>query len=170
VPRAWGVGALLVEYPGYGRSTGLPSERSIVEAMLAAYEWALQQPGVDPKRIVAYGRSLGGGAACALAQRKPVAALILESTFTSVRAFASGYRTPGFLVRDPFDNLATVRQFKGPLLIVHGTRDEVIPVQQARDLAAAAPQSELHLLECGHNDCDKPWPLVEAFLRRNGLL
>src|SRR5262249_19220688 len=142
----------------------------IVQVMLAAYEWASQQPGVDPKRIVAYGRSLGGGAATALAKRKPVAALILESTFTSIRPMAARFRAPAFLIRDPFDNLETVRHFTGPLLILHGTHDEVIPVEHARELAAAAPQSELRLLDCGHNDCDKPWPLVRAFLTRHGLL
>ncbi len=170
VPRSWGVAALLVEYPGYGRSSGQPTQQSITAASLAAYDWAVKQPGIDPQRIVAYGRSLGGGAACVLASQRPVAALILESTFTSVRPFARSFRAPGFLVRDPFDNLSVVKTFRKPLLIVHGEHDEVIPVQHARGLAQAAPHAELHLLKCGHNDCPKPWPVVEAFLRKSGLL
>src|SRR6202008_4301022 len=129
---------LLLEYPGYGRSTGVTTQQSITAASLAAYDWATQQSGIDPKRIIAYGRSLGGGAACALATQRAVAALILESTFTSVRPFAWRFRAPGFLVRDPFDNLAVVRAFKKPLLVLHGTRDEVIPVEHGRELAAAA--------------------------------
>ena len=125
---------------------------------------------LDPGRIVAYGRSIGGGAACQLAARRPVSALILESSFTSVRPFARGFGAPGFLVRDPFDNLAAVREWRGPLLLLHGGRDDIIPPGHSKALAAAAPQAELHLLPCGHNDCPRQWPLVRAFLERHGLL
>ena len=94
-----GMGALLLEYPGYGRSGGTPSEKSITEAIVAAYDWVREQPGVDPARIVAYGRSLGGGAACALARERKVAALVLESTFTSVTTSSSTTRI--FMARSP---------------------------------------------------------------------
>jgi fermentation-respiration switch protein FrsA (DUF1100 family) len=169
-PRGWGMNVLLVEYPGYGRSGGAPSERSIRAAMLAAYDWASARPEVDPKRIVGYGRSLGGGAICALAGQRPLEALVLESTFTSVRALAKRLGVPGFLVLDPFDNLALVRGFDGPILVLHGTRDEVIPVEQGKALHAAAARSELELLGCGHNDCPRPWPRVRAFLAANALV
>ena len=59
--RAAGMAVLLVEYPGYGRSTGSPSQQSLTDAMLASYDWAKVVPGIDSTRIVAYGRSLGGG-------------------------------------------------------------------------------------------------------------
>jgi fermentation-respiration switch protein FrsA (DUF1100 family) len=169
-PRRWGVAVLLVEYPGYGRSAGHPSEATITEAVLAAYDWAQARPDVHPGRIVAYGRSVGGGPACQLAARRPVAALVLESTFTSVRVFARGFGAPAFLVRDRFDNLAVVRQYRGPVLLLHGSRDDIIDPRQSRVLAAAAPQAELHLLPCGHNDCPPPWPWLHAFLQRRGIL
>src|SRR5687767_3105476 len=98
VPRTWGIGVLLVEYPGYGRAPGSPSEQSITESVLALYGWAANHPRVDAKRIVAYGRSLGGGAAARLAVKRPVAGLILESTFTSVADFAAGYMAPAFQI------------------------------------------------------------------------
>jgi len=169
-PRRWGAAVLLVEYPGYGRSPGEASEASITASVLAAYDWARARPEVDAGRIVAYGRSVGGGPACQLAARRPVAALVLESAFTSVRAFARGFGAPAFLVRDPFDNLAVVREYRGPLLLLHGSRDDIIPPGHSRALAAAARQAELHLLPCGHNDCPREWPLVRAFLERHGLL
>ena len=169
-PRSWGVGVLLLEYPGYGRSEGSPSQASITAAMLAAYTWARSQPGIDPSRIIAYGRSLGGGAACVLASQQPVAALVLESSFTSVRPFALRFAAPGFLVRDPFDNLAVLRDFRGPLLVLHGASDEMIPVQHGYQLAAAAPQAEFHRLPCGHNDCPRPWSLIRTFLAKHKLL
>jgi fermentation-respiration switch protein FrsA (DUF1100 family) len=106
---------------------------------------------------------------CALIGRRPIAALILEAPFTSVRPFASRYGAPGFLVRDPFDNLAQVAGFRGPLLILHGAQDDVIPPCHSQALARAAPQAELHLLPCGHNDCPRAWDLVGAFLRHHGL-
>jgi hypothetical protein len=170
-PRSWGAAVLLIEYPGYGRSGGAPSETSIANATVAAYDWASARPDVDGRRIIAYGRSLGGGAACALVTRREVAALVLESTFTSVRALARRLGVPGFLVLDPFDNLARVASFRGPVLVIHGTRDELIPVEQARALHAAIPQSELVLFgDCGHNDCPRPWPKLREFLASHALL
>jgi hypothetical protein len=163
--RAAGVAILLVEYPGYGRSSGTPSQKSITRAMVAAFDWAASQPSVDRARIVGWGRSLGGGAICALARERPLARLVLESTFTSVRAMASElFGIPGWLVRDPFDNLATVRSFAGPILLLHGEHDESIPLAHARELKAAAANADLHALPCGHNDCERPWPLLEEFI------
>ena len=168
--RRWGAGVLLVEYPGYGRSTGAPSQTTIVASMKSAYDRMLTRPDVDPRRIVGYGRSLGGGAVCALASERSIAALVLESTFTSVRPLARGFLVPGFLVRDPFDNLDALRRYPGPVLIVHGEHDEIIPAAHASELHAALPRSRLALEPCGHNDCERPWRLVQEFLRENALL
>jgi fermentation-respiration switch protein FrsA (DUF1100 family) len=169
-PRRWGLGVLLVEFPGYGRSQGRASQASIRETMLAAFEWVRGRRDLDPERIVAHGRSLGGGAACLLAASRPVRALILESTFTSVRSFAGKFGAPSFLVRDPFDNLDVVRRFAGPLLVLHGERDEVIPAEHGRLLAAAGRNAELAFLPCGHNDCDMDWSRVHSFLAKARIL
>jgi hypothetical protein len=169
-PRRWGLGVLLVEYPGYGRSQGRPSERTIRETILAADRWAGEQADIDAARIVPYGRSLGGSAAALLAAERPVPALILESAFTSARAFASQFRAPGFLVRDPLDTLAAVRRYGGPILVLHGDRDEIVPTDHGRALAAASPRATLRLLPCGHNDCPRPWAEIRAFLGAHDLL
>lgn len=170
VPRRWGLAVLLVEYPGYGRSQGRPSEESITAAMVAAYDWAASRPDIDPLRILSYGRSVGGGAACALARERPVAALVLESTFTSVRRMARRFGLPGFLVRDPFDNLAAIRRYVGPVLLIHGERDDMISPEHARVLQRAARSATLHLEPCGHNDCPRPWPVLDRFLVEHGIL
>jgi fermentation-respiration switch protein FrsA (DUF1100 family) len=167
--RQWGLSVLLVEYPGYGRSSGSPSQGSITRTLVAAYDWAASQPFVDRDRILGYGRSLGGGAICALSRERRLAAMVLESTFTSVRSMAARFGLPGFLVRDPFDNAPALRAFPGPVLLVHGERDEIIPPAHARSLHAAAPRSQLHLLPCGHNDCPRPWHALERFLAAHGL-
>lgn len=168
-PRSWGMAVLLVEYPGYGRSEGRPSEESIRETFVAAYDWAAAEPSVDASRIVGYGRSLGGGAVGRLSLERVLAAIILESAFSSTRPFARGFGAPGFLVRDPFDNVEAVRAFDGPILLIHGARDEVIPVTHGHTLAAAAGVP-LHELACGHNDCPRSWPLIEEFLTEQGIL
>ena len=166
----WGIGALLVEYPGYGRSGGRPSEGSIARTMAAAYDHLALRPEVDAGRIVAWGRSLGGAAACSLVSQRDVAALILESTFTGVRPLARRFGLIGPLVRDPFYNLPIVEAFAGPVLVLHGEHDSIVPVAHGRALAQAAPAAELHVLPCGHNDCPLQWSLIRSFLEREALL
>lgn len=172
--RRPGVGVLLVEYPGYGRSEGMPSQQTVTEAFVAAYDTLAARKDVDASRIVLFGRSLGGGAVCALAGKRPAAALILLSTFTSLRALSWKFLVPGLLVRDPFDNLAVVRTFAGPVLVAHGTRDGLIPYEHGVALSRAAQRGRLLTYDCGHNSCPPDWEAfwgeVEGFLREAGIL
>lgn len=155
--RERGFGVMLVEYPGYGRSDGPTTMRTIMQAAVAAYDRLAAREDVDPTRIVIYGRSLGGGAASRLAALRPAAAVVLQSTYSSVRDFTRGLFVPPFLIRDRFDNVAALRNFPGPILIVHGTRDDVIPVDHAHRLAAGLPGATFRLLDCAHNDCPPDW-------------
>jgi len=168
--QAWGWAVLLLEYPGYGRAAGRPSQATIRRAMLAAYDWAAQEPRIDSTRIVAYGRSLGGGAAAYLAAGRPITGLILESSFTSIRPLAAKYLVPGWLVRDPFDNLLALQGYRGPLLVLHGAADGLVPIEHGRALGAAVSGAEFHELPCGHNDCPLSWDLIRAFLTKHQLL
>jgi len=169
-----GASMLLVEYPGYGRSEGVPSETAVRDTMLAAYDWLAAQPEVDPARIVPFGRSLGGGAVCTLVGERSLAALVLQSTFTSVRAFARARWLPGFLVRDPFDNLRAVQRFGGPVLVMHGDRDDVVPYTHGEALARASSRATLVTYPCAHGDCppslDGMWRDIGAFLHTHQLL
>jgi pimeloyl-ACP methyl ester carboxylesterase len=169
-----GIGVLLVEYPGYGRSTGLPSERSIRAAMDAAYDRIAADPRVDRRRIFGFGQSLGGGAICLLARDRPLRALILQSTFTSLDSFTARYWAPSFLLRDHFDNLSSVRNFSGPVLVIHGREDPVIPWKQGQQLAAASPRSMFKLYDCGHVCWDPEhlpfWRDVMPFLLAAGIV
>ncbi|HSR42832.1 MAG TPA: alpha/beta hydrolase [Longimicrobiales bacterium] len=169
-----GVAVLLVEYPGYGRSAGTPSQASVTEALIEAWDRLADRPEVDPDRIVGLGRSLGGGAVAVLARERPLRALVLQSTFTSVRDFARRYLLPGFLVRDPFDALAAVRRFEGPVLVTHGTGDRVVPWEHGRRLAEAAPRGTFVSYACAHNDCPPDWEEwlgeLVAFLEGHGIL
>lgn len=164
-----GVSVLMIEYRGYGRSTGSPSQANIVADYTAMYDKAIALPEVDDKRVIFHGRSLGGGILGALTADRPPAALILESTFTGVAPMALRYTLPWFLVRDPLDTRQTLRQFKGPVLIIHGERDEVIPVRHARNNHQACPQSQLFIDEhmshnSGPTSNKKYWQAIFDFL------
>lgn len=167
--REAGIHVLLVEFPGYGRSAGDPSEASVTAAFVAAYDRAAADPRVDAQRVIGYGRSLGGGAIGQLAARRPMAALVLESTFTSLRDIVRRYYVPDWLVRNRFDTRSVVAAYRGPMLIIHGIRDGIIPVDHAQALKLAAPGATLQLLPCGHNDCPPQWELVLSFLAANGV-
>jgi pimeloyl-ACP methyl ester carboxylesterase len=168
-----GVGVLLMEYPGYGRSTGVATEASVTAASVAAWDLLASMPGeVDSTRIIAFGRSVGGGAACALSRQRPIAALVLSAAFTSVRSYARRYFLPGFLVRHPFDNEGAVRSFRGPVLVQHGIRDATVPFLHGERLASVAEDGRLLSYDCSHDDC--PWDRMLAdvisFLRGQGIL
>ena len=169
-----GMHVLLVEYPGYGRSGGKPSQAAITATFTNAYDVVVKRPDVDPQKIILLGRSVGGGAVCALARERPSAALILMSSFTSVRYFARQYLAPGFLVRDPFDNLAAVRDYPNPVLVVHGRHDEIIPFKHGQALHRAARQGHLVVYDSGHNDCPPNWQRfvedVSRFLHRYHII
>jgi pimeloyl-ACP methyl ester carboxylesterase len=169
-----GLGVLLVEYPGYGRSQGSPSQKNITEAFVAAYDALIAWKDVDASRIVLFGRSLGGGAVCALAANRPSAALILLSTFTSVQSCASNFFVPGFLVLDRFDNLAVVGSYAGPLLVIHGRNDSLIPYKHGVALHRVAQRGKMLTYDCGHNDCPPSWDTfwrdVELFLLDAGII
>lgn len=169
-----GISTLLVEYRGYGRSGGAPSQHGLVEDVVAFHDRVADRPEVDGQRLVYHGRSLGGGVVAELAVRRKPAAMILESTFTSLRSMTRRYLAPGFLVRHPFDVKRAISNLDVPILILHGERDAIIPVTHARKLARAVPHAQLVEMPAGHNnfpvDEDAYWQRIATFLRESGLL
>ena len=163
-----GVSLMLVEFRGYGRSAGSPSQKRITEDYVRFYDMIAARPDVDSDRIVFHGRSIGTGVVCSLARRRKPAAMILQSPFSSVKSIMAEYLVPPLLCRDPFDNAAVVREFDGPIMIMHGTRDEVIPFDHGKSLHAVAKAGLFHEFDCGHNDfptdSDRYWRQVTEFL------
>ena len=151
-----GLGVLLVGYRGYGGNPGVPSEAGFFSDGRAALAFLAGQ-GVSAEAIVAFGESLGSGVAVNVASEQSVGAVILEAPFTS--AADVGQRAYPFLpvrrlIRDRFDSLARIATISAPLLIVHGERDRVVPVELGRRLLAAAsePKEAVFLPGAGHND------------------
>lgn len=141
-----GAGVLLFDYPGYGKSTGQPTEQSCYASGDAAYKWLADEQKIAPSRIVLCGESLGGGTAVELATRHEHRALVLVFTFTSLPD-AAKYHYP-FLptrtaMRTRFDNLSKIAKCPRPVLIVHGTADRTVPFSHGEKLFAAANEPKL---------------------------
>ncbi len=149
------VDIFLLDYRGYGRSAGTPSEQGFYRDGAAAYAEARRR-GVPPERIVLYGESLGSAVALELALHEPCGGVVLQAPFVSVPALAKDiYKIiPPFLIRTKFDNASRIGRVTAPKLILHGARDEIVPLAHARRLFdLAAPPKRLVVLDGAmHND------------------
>ena len=169
----WAV--LLVEFRGYGRSPGKPGQAAFLADNLKLYDTIAARRDIDTSRILFHGRSLGGGVAADLASMRKPRAMILESTFCSMARRADGFFLPRALVKHQFRNDEVMPKLGVPTFCSHGTRDEVIPFAEGKELAGMIPNAEFFEMDCGHNDkfsskSYKPfWEKVEGFLRANNL-
>ncbi len=167
-----GLGVLLVEYRGYGISGGSPSQRAIVSDFTRFREWLEERPEVG--EVIYHGRSLGGAVVAQLARKHQPAAMILESTFTSVRSFTGRYLIPPILLRHPFDTKMAIGEVSAPILILHGESDQIVPMSQGRRLHEAAPASIFVSMPGGHNDFPGDFGVykeaIRGFLADQGLL
>jgi fermentation-respiration switch protein FrsA (DUF1100 family) len=153
-----GAGVLLVDYPGYGKSEGTPSEAGCYANATAAIEWLGREHGIPPSRIVPMGLSLGGGVAVEMATRYPVRAVVLVNTYTSLPAAAKSrfpFLPTHTLMRNRFDSVSKIGRVPAPVFIAHGTDDRTIPYRQGETLfhAANEPKRFLRMDGQGHNDC-----------------
>ena len=151
-----GLTVLLVDYRGYGGNPGSPSEEGLALDADAAVD-LLQEEGFPADRTVYLGESLGTGVAAALATRRPPAGLVLRSPFTELAAVGAHHYPwlpVGLLLRDRFPVVDHVRHNGVPVVVIHGTADEVVPSSLSAEVAAAAPQlvEEKVLPGVGHND------------------
>lgn len=149
-----GFGVFLLEYRGYGGNKGSPTEAGLYEDGRTALHF-LYQHGVKPKQIVLYGESLGTGIATKLAVENHVCAVILQSPFTSLVSL-SRYHYPWLIIKpwDRFNSLARIKQIHAPLLVLHGTHDQVVPFTEGLTLFndANEPKKMLQFDEKNHND------------------
>ncbi|MEM1422554.1 MAG: alpha/beta hydrolase [Planctomycetota bacterium] len=169
-----GVHTLLLEYPGYDDAEGEPGQDAIVADGLLALDTLAARDDVDPDRIVYHGHSIGGGVAAQLAIRRPPAALILESTFTSMTAMVNRYLVPSVFLRHPFDTNAVLETLNAPVLLMHGDLDVIIFVWHATRNDDTAKNSTLvRFPDYGHDGCylAPEYPeTVASFLRDRGII
>ncbi len=175
-----GLSVFVLSYRGYARSEGSPSEEGVIRDGAAALEWVAREAG-GRDRVVLHGRSLGGFVALGVASRvePSVAGVVVESSFTTLEEMAREVYPflPSFLfrrLRGHFDNMAAASSLEVPLLVIHGTADDLIPPRMGERLyqAAAEPRDWLPVSGAGHNDLPlvggtEYWDRVAAFVRES---
>ena len=156
--RRLGVNVFILDYLGYGKSSGRPSEKGMYLDAEAALLYLRARPDVDGQRLVLFGRSMGCAVAADAATKGEVYAVILESPFTSVRAMARRHYPLLFpislLLRTKLDCLAKVKDIRSPIMVLHGDQDDIVPFSMGRELfEAASPPKRFYAIEgAGHND------------------
>jgi uncharacterized protein len=158
----------LVNYRGYGGSTGVPREGALIADAAAVYDWVRARHD----SIVVMGRSLGTGVATALASRRPVAGLVLVTPYDSIANVAAGrysWLPVRWLIKDPYNSVPRMRQVRAPVLVFVAGRDQSIPRARSEALIAAIPAGLGHTVmvpAAGHNDIENfpaYWAALKAF-------
>ena len=152
-----GVNVFIFDYRGYGNSQGKPSERGVYLDSRAALAYLGSRDDLNPVRLVYYGRSLGAAVAVELALHHSPDGMVLYSPFTSLADMGAALYTFSpvrLLAGNRLDSLARIGRYHGPLLVIHGEADEIIPVEQARALydSAPGPKSYYPIPGARHND------------------
>jgi hypothetical protein len=148
-----GCNVFAFDYRGYGRSRGTPNEKGLYADAQAAYDYLLRRK-IRSTEIIGYGESLGGAVIINLACTKPLAALILDSTFSCARDMAVQVYpfVPAWIFASRWNSVRKITSVSIPTLIIHSINDEIVPYAQARKLYAAAPgPKEFLQVRGGHN-------------------
>jgi fermentation-respiration switch protein FrsA (DUF1100 family) len=157
---AAGMAALIIDYRGYGHSSGpFPSEASVYEDAAAAWDYLTQTRQIPSETIVIFGHSIGGAIAIDLATQRPQAAgLIVKATFSSMADMMDhvGYSRffPKWLLHQQFDSYSKIQDIPIPVFLIHGVDDTTVPFTMSEQLYSAIPgPKELWLIpQAGHND------------------
>ena len=151
-----GLDVFLFDYRGFGKSEGSPDEEGTYRDARAALGALIRQGGVHAARVIYLGESIGGALALALAVEAAPLGLVLQSAFTCVRDMGRLHYPfiPPAMVPDAYPNLRRIAQLRSPVLVIHGDRDEIVPVAHGRALFDAAPEPRrLEIVPgAGHND------------------
>lgn len=151
-----GYSTLIVDYRGYGESSGSPSEEGTYRDAEAAWRWLTETRGLAARDIVLFGESLGGAVAAWLAARTAPRALVLVSTFTSVPELGAQvypFLPVRWMSRFRYDTRAALEAVEAPVLVAHSREDDIVPFAHGRELyeAVRGPKAFLEL-HGGHNE------------------
>ncbi len=151
-----GLSVLIIDYRGYGKSTGTPSEQGTYIDSETAWTYLTKEKNISPDNIIIFGRSLGGAVAIWLAEKHPPTALIVESSFTSIADVGKHYYPylpTSLLARIKYPSIKRVSNINSPVLVIHSVNDEIIPYQHGQRLYEAAKEPKSFLeINGGHND------------------
>jgi len=132
----------IIDYRGYGRSEGKPSEQGLYLDARAAWDYLIGNRGIPAAHIIIFGKSLGGAPAIDLASEVEPAGLIVQSSFTSAADMASAVLPffPHALLHTKMESVSKIDRVRCPKLFIHSTADEVVPYRLGRRLYEAAPE------------------------------
>jgi fermentation-respiration switch protein FrsA (DUF1100 family) len=150
-----GYSVFIFDYRGYGKSTGWPSEKGLYRDAEAAYDYLVKTRGIPAERIVGYGESIGGAVIVDLASRRPMKAVALENTFTSVTDMLKVHLplVPAWALASRFDAKQKIALVRIPKLIMQSENDEIVPARLGKALfEAAAEPKEFLAIRGGHNE------------------
>ena len=151
-----GYSSLLIDYRGYGQSTGSPSEEGTYRDAEAAWNWLTKERGLAARDIVVLGESLGAAVAVWLAARVNPRALVIASGFTSVPDLGAQvypFLPVRLISRFSYDSLGAIGSIKAPVLVAHSREDDIIPFAHGKALYDAAQEPKRFLeMRGGHND------------------
>ena len=152
-----GISVMIFDYRGYGKSTGTPSEQGMYQDALTTYQYVTQEKGINPQRLVLFGRSLGSAIVAEVARQRAAAGLILEGAFPSIQSMADHHYLglpSRWFVDSQFHLQKKLIDLSLPLLMVHGDRDSIVPIQLGKQVfeAARQPKRWYTVSGAGHND------------------
>ena len=149
-----GLNVLTFDYRGYGRSQGIPSEEGVYKDALGAYDYLQTRSDIDPKRIIAFGASLGGAVAIDLATKRKIIGLIIDSSFTCAKDMAEIMYPylPSWMMSVKFDNVSKVKNLTMPKFFMHSSQDEIIEREIGENLFKAANTPKQFLVTSGRHD------------------
>lgn len=158
------------DYPGYGLSTGSPTEDGVYDSIQASYDYLINTLHYKPEQIIVYGRSLGCAPSIKLASDNKVGKVILEAPFATAFTVITHAKLLPF---DKFPNIKRINQINAPLLVIHGTKDNVIPFTHGKNVfdAAMQPKQFYAVENAGHNDIvvvgrEFYWKTVDTFIKK----
>ena len=171
--QALGYGFFIAAYRSFAGSSGRPSEEALIADSRLAYDYLLKQ-NIKPENIVVFGESLGSSMATQLAASVKVGAVVLESAFTSaanVGALRYPFLPVNYLMKDQYRSDQYIGKVTVPVLVVHGGKDRVVPLEMGREMFELAnePKEFILLPEAGHNDHDQFGLVakVQAFISKH---
>ena len=150
-----GMNIFIIDYRGYGKSDGVPTEKGMYEDAVKAYQYIISQKNIKPEQLIIYGASLGGVAAIHVASFHKAAGLILDSTFSNAVDMAKHIYPylPSFFMNIKLDNMRKIQDVHYPKLVIHSPDDETVPFKLGKKLFEAAPEPKMFLEVIGdHND------------------
>jgi uncharacterized protein len=162
------INIFIVDYRGYGKSTGKPSEKGLYIDAFSAYDYLTNERNIKPENIILYGESLGGAAAIELASKVIVRGVITEGAFSSGRDMGRFLYpfVPGIFISPIFDSISKIKNVTASKLFIHSTEDEIVPYRLGKKLYEAADDPKRMVDALGdHNNMysDSANEFVELF-------